>query len=63
IVIHPKKLQAAEITTYNDHRMAMSFAVAGLKVPGITILNPSCVSKTYPRFFEDFSKLTNARLT
>lgn len=63
IVIHPKKLQAAEIVTYNDHRMAMSFAVAGLKVPGITILNPSCVSKTYPRFFEDFSELTNARLT
>lgn len=63
IVIHPKKLQAAEITTYNDHRMAMSFAVAGLKVPGITILNPSCVSKTYPRFFEDFSRFTNARLT
>jgi len=43
--------------------MAMSFAVAGLKVPGITILNPSCVSKTYPRFFEDFSRFTNARLT
>lgn len=57
IVIHPNQLKNAEIETYNDHRMAMSFAIAGLKVPGITIINPSCVSKTYPRFFEDLAKL------
>ncbi len=57
IIIHPNQLNGAEIETYNDHRMAMCFAIAGLKVPGITLLNPSCVSKTYPKFFDDLSKL------
>lgn len=41
------------IETYNDHRMAMSFAVLGTKVPGIVIEDPSCVDKTYPKFWED----------
>ncbi len=40
------------IETYNDHRMAMCFAVLGLKVPGIRIRNPSCVKKTFPNFFQ-----------
>jgi 3-phosphoshikimate 1-carboxyvinyltransferase len=56
IIIHPAKLHGAEIETYNDHRIAMSFAIAGLKVPGITICNPSCVAKTYPNFFDDLAK-------
>ncbi len=43
---------AAEIDTYDDHRMAMAFAVAGLRVPGITINNPGCVAKTFPDFWE-----------
>jgi 3-phosphoshikimate 1-carboxyvinyltransferase len=47
----------AEIKTYNDHRMAMSFALAGLKTNGIRILNPEVVSKSYPLFFDDFNKL------
>jgi 3-phosphoshikimate 1-carboxyvinyltransferase len=34
----------------------MSFAIAGLKIPGITICNPSCVAKTYPDFFDDLAK-------
>ena len=38
----------AEIETYGDHRMAMSFAVLGLAVPGISIVDPDCVSKTFP---------------
>ena len=46
------KFNPAIIQTYNDHRMAMSFALIGLRVPGITIENPSCVSKTFPNFFE-----------
>ena len=46
----------AEIETYDDHRMAMCFAVMGVKVPGITIKNPQCVSKTYPDFFKDLKK-------
>ncbi len=57
LVIHPRPLHGASIATYHDHRMAMSLALAGLKVPGIVIENPGCVAKTYPHFFEDFAKL------
>ena len=45
-------LHGAEIETYNDHRMAMCFAVLGLKVPGIKLKNPACVKKTFPNFFQ-----------
>jgi 3-phosphoshikimate 1-carboxyvinyltransferase len=58
IIIHPSSLHGAEIETYNDHRIAMSFSIAGLQIPGITICNPSCVAKTYPVFFDDLSKAT-----
>jgi 3-phosphoshikimate 1-carboxyvinyltransferase len=51
------QLHGAEIETYNDHRMAMCFAVLGLKVPGIRIKNPGCVSKTFPNFFEKLEQL------
>ena len=58
IKITPKtSYKPAEIETYNDHRMAMSFALAGLKTNGIRILNPEVVSKSYPDFFKDFEKL------
>mgnify|MGYP001586495329 CR=1 FL=1 len=57
LTIHPRPLHGAEIETYNDHRMAMSMALIGLKVPGIVIKNPGCVAKTYPRFWEDLEKL------
>jgi 3-phosphoshikimate 1-carboxyvinyltransferase len=40
------------IETYNDHRMAMCFAILGLKVPGIKLKNPACVKKTFPNFFQ-----------
>lgn len=50
--ILPSTLHGAEIETYNDHRMAMCFAVLGLNVPGIRIRNPSCVKKTFPNFFQ-----------
>jgi 3-phosphoshikimate 1-carboxyvinyltransferase len=50
--VFPSKLHGAEIETYNDHRMAMCFAILGLKVPGIKIKNPSCVNKTFPNFFQ-----------
>jgi 3-phosphoshikimate 1-carboxyvinyltransferase len=53
MTIHPcDDIQPATIQTYNDHRMAMAFSLIGLRVPGITIENPSCVSKTFPNFFE-----------
>jgi len=47
----------AAIQTYNDHRIAMSFAVAGLVVPGMTIENPRCVDKSFPSFWEVFGQL------
>jgi 3-phosphoshikimate 1-carboxyvinyltransferase len=50
--VFPSNLHGAEIETYHDHRMAMCFAVAGLKVPGIKIKNPRCVKKTFPNFFQ-----------
>jgi 3-phosphoshikimate 1-carboxyvinyltransferase len=52
-----KQLKAATIETYHDHRMAMSFAIAGLRIPDVRIANPSCVEKTYPRFFEELTAL------
>jgi 3-phosphoshikimate 1-carboxyvinyltransferase len=45
------------IDTYDDHRMAMSMALVGLAVSGVTIRNPRCTAKTYPRFFEDLESL------
>jgi 3-phosphoshikimate 1-carboxyvinyltransferase len=57
LTITPRPLHGAEIETYNDHRMAMSMALIGLKVPGIVIKNPGCVAKTYPGFFTDLEKL------
>jgi 3-phosphoshikimate 1-carboxyvinyltransferase len=47
-----KTLHGAEIETYEDHRMAMCFAIFGLRVPGIRLKNPSCVKKTFPNFFQ-----------
>ncbi len=55
--ILPQKLRAAEIDTYDDHRMAMSFALAGLRIPGVVINDPGCVSKTFPDFFDRFTAL------
>ena len=52
LTVYPSKLHGAEIETYNDHRMAMWFAILGLKVPGIKIKNPACVKKTFPNFFQ-----------
>ena len=40
------------IETYADHRIAMSFALAGLRIGGITILDPDCVGKTYPGYWD-----------
>lgn len=51
--ITPGELHAATLATYDDHRMAMSLALAGLRVPGVVIMHPECTAKTYPRFFDD----------
>ena len=50
--ITPGALRPARVHTYDDHRMAMSFALAGLRAPGIEIEDPACVAKTWPDFFE-----------
>jgi 3-phosphoshikimate 1-carboxyvinyltransferase len=49
--------KGAEIRTYEDHRIAMSFAVAGLRVPGVRIRDETCVGKSFPRFWEVFDTL------
>ena len=51
------KLHGATLQTYHDHRMAMSLSLAGLRIPGVRILDPSCTSKTYPEFFRDLELL------
>ncbi len=56
--ITPRPLHGAEIVTYNDHRMAMSMALVGLRTPGIVILDPDCTRKTYPGFFTDLERMT-----
>ena len=55
--ISPTSIIPAAIDTYDDHRMAMAFSLVGLKVPGIQINDPECVSKTFPRYFEVFREL------
>lgn len=57
IIIKRRRLRKAIIETYNDHRMAMSFAIAGLAVNGIRIKNPACVSKSFPDFWKKFGQL------
>jgi 3-phosphoshikimate 1-carboxyvinyltransferase len=55
--ITPAPLHGALVETYNDHRMAMSLALVGLRVPGVVIKDPACVAKTYPDFFSDLERL------
>lgn len=55
--VHPGLLHGAAIDTYDDHRMAMSFAIAGLKIANVIIRNPECTAKTYPEFFADLKRL------
>jgi 3-phosphoshikimate 1-carboxyvinyltransferase len=52
-----KGLHGAEIETYSDHRMAMCFAVAGLRIPGVKITGEGCVAKSFPDFWERFALL------
>lgn len=57
ILIVPGTPGGQTIETYDDHRMAMSFAVAGLRIPGVIIENAGCVSKSFPNFWAEFTKL------
>ncbi|TWU55038.1 3-phosphoshikimate 1-carboxyvinyltransferase [Rubripirellula reticaptiva] len=58
MTIHPPATPTpATLETYHDHRMAMSFSLAGLRIPGVKILDPACTSKTYPDYFADLERL------
>ncbi len=57
VIDPPTEIQPAIIETYNDHRMAMSFSLASLGDAAITILDPGCVSKTFPDYFDIFSAI------
>jgi 3-phosphoshikimate 1-carboxyvinyltransferase len=61
LTITPRSLHGAEVETYNDHRMAMSLALIGLKVPGVKIKNPGCVAKTYPGFWRDLEQVKSQK--
>ena len=55
--ISATETHGAEIDTYDDHRMAMSLSLVGLRVPGVVIKDPDCTRKTYPQFFQDLERL------
>jgi 3-phosphoshikimate 1-carboxyvinyltransferase len=57
LVVRGGKPKGSIIETYNDHRIAMSFAIAGLKVPGVCIRNENCVEKSFPAFWQVFEGL------
>jgi 3-phosphoshikimate 1-carboxyvinyltransferase len=57
IITGIEKGNVTEIETYKDHRMAMAFTLAGIKIPGLKIKNPECVCKTFPEFYKDFLEI------
>ncbi len=57
LTVHPGPLHGAEIETYNDHRIAMCFGMLGLRVPGMRLVKPICVRKTFPNFFAKLAEL------
>jgi 3-phosphoshikimate 1-carboxyvinyltransferase len=57
LIVYPGPARPGAVTTYEDHRMAMSFSLLGLKHPGIQIRDPECVSKTFPDFFEVLDRI------
>ena len=61
MTIHPGPIQPATIHTYDDHRMAMSFALLGLRTPGVWISDPGCTAKTYPHYFDDLQSLCGTK--
>lgn len=63
LTIHPGHPQPAEIHTYDDHRMAMSFSLLGLRATGICIQHPECTAKTYPNYFQDLQRLCSGAAT
>jgi len=58
MVIYPGTPRPAVIESYDDHRLAMSFAITGLRASGIAIADPACVAKTFPDFFGVLARVT-----
>jgi 3-phosphoshikimate 1-carboxyvinyltransferase len=63
LLITPTQLHPTEFQTYDDHRMAMSLALVGLRENGITVADPNCVTKTYPQYFRDLQQVTGCRIS
>jgi 3-phosphoshikimate 1-carboxyvinyltransferase len=63
LTIYPRPMHAAVLKTYDDHRMAMSLALVGLRVQGVVIDQPGCVAKTYPGFWEDWQRLRETSMS
>ena len=61
MTITPTPLHGASLATYDDHRMAMSLALAGLRVPGVRIEDPRCVGKTFPDYFARLGAIAGLR--
>ncbi len=60
LTVQPRTITPAIVQTYDDHRMAMSFALVGLKAAGVQIANPGCTAKTYPGYWDDLARLSRA---
>jgi 3-phosphoshikimate 1-carboxyvinyltransferase len=58
LTIHPGALRPATLDPLGDHRLAMAFAVAGLGIGDVTVLDPGCVAKSYPGFFDELDRIT-----
>lgn len=56
VIYGTKQMHSAVIETYNDHRIAMAFAMAGVRVPYLSIIDPDCVQKSYAQFWQDYKK-------
>lgn len=57
LTVHPGTVRPATVATYDDHRMAMSFSLIGLRASGVVIADPGCTAKTYPEYFQDLDRL------
>ncbi|HMC72398.1 MAG TPA: 3-phosphoshikimate 1-carboxyvinyltransferase, partial [Mycobacteriales bacterium] len=55
--VRPGPIHPAVVDPHDDHRLAMAFALIGLRVPGIEIANPECVAKTFPDYFDRLESL------
>jgi 3-phosphoshikimate 1-carboxyvinyltransferase len=58
--IHPGPLHGAQLDPHEDHRLAMMFGLIGLRIPGVVVEDPDCVRKSYPRFWDELTRLSHS---